>query len=165
MLNLSNGRPPPLFIVEGLKLAVTLKSRENRVFVDSPPHRARTVRHFKPNGYILNKCFSELIVTARADNSPHKWRTVRSSFGHPRQKDQVSATVSVFKGGPSAPMDRTVHSSFWTTIQSQNQFCSSSNETTADCPPPRSGPSAGPFPAEMYLSKTTITLSSDVQIR
>ena len=164
MLNLSNGRPPPLFIVGGPKLAVTLKSRENRGFTDCPPHRARTVRHFKSNGYILNKCFSELTVTARADGPPHKWRTVRSTFGCPRQNYQVSAPVSGFKGGPSSPKDRTVRSSFWTTIQSQNQFCSSSNETTADCPPPRSGPSAGPFPAEMYLSKTTITLSSDVQI-
>ena len=148
----------------GPKLAVTLKSRENRVFADCPPHRARTVRHFKPNGYILNKCFSESTVTARVDGPPHKWRTVCSSFGHPRQKDQVSAPVSAFNGGPSVPKDRTFRSSFWTTIQSQNQFCSSSYETTADRPPPRSGPSAGLFPAEMYLGKTAITLSSNVQI-
>ena len=128
MLNTSNGRPPPLFIKGSPKLAVTLKSRENRVFADCPPHRARTVRHFKSNGYILNKCFSESTVTARADGPPHKWRTIRSSFGHPIQKDQVSAPVSVFKGGPSAPIDRTVRSSFWTTIQSQERFCSISNE-------------------------------------
>ena len=164
VLNLSNGRPPPLFIEGSPKLAVTLKFRENRVFTDSPPHRARTVRHFKSNGYILNKCFSELTVTARADGPPDKWRTVRSSFGHPIQKDQVSAPVSVFMGGPSAPMDQMVRNSFWTTIQSQNQICSSSNETTVDRPPPRSGPYAGLFPAEMYLGNTAITLRSNVQI-
>ena len=45
------------------------------------------------------------------------------------------------------------------------QFCLSSSEITADRPPPLSGPSAGIFPAEMYLGKTAITLSSDVQIR
>ena len=103
--------------------------RENRVFADSPPHRARTVRHFKSNGYILNKCFSKSTVTVRMDGLPHKWRTVRSSFGHPIQKDYVSAFVSVFKGGPSAPSAQTVRSSLWgwtvrsslwTTIQSQN---------------------------------------------
>ena len=164
MLNFSNGRPPPLFIEGSPKLAVALKSRENRVFTDSPPHRARTVRYFKSNVYILNKCFSVSTVAARADGLPHKWRTVRSSFGHLKQKDQVSAPVSVFKGGPSAPKDRTVHSSFWTTIQSQKWFCSSSNETTADCPPPRNGPSVGTFPAETNLGKMTITLGSDVQI-
>ena len=147
------------------KLAVTLKFHRNRVFADSLPHRARTVRHFKPNGYILNKCFSESTVTARVDGPPHKWRTVRNSFGHPIQKDQVSAPVSVFKGGPSTPMDRTVRNSFWTTIQSQERFCLSSNEATTDHPPPRSGPSVGTFPAEMNLGKTTITLSSDIQIR
>ena len=120
MLNLSNSRPQPLFIEGSLKLAVTLKSHENRVFADSPPHKARTVRHFKSNGYILNKCFSELTVTARADGPPHKWRPVRSSFGHPIQKDQVSAPVSIFKGGPFAPMNRTVRSSFWTTNRAKN---------------------------------------------
>ena len=135
VLYFSNGRPHPLFIEGGPKLAVTLKSRENRVFADSPPHRARTVRHFKSNGYILNKCFSESTVTTRVNGPPHKWRTVRSSFGHPKQKDQVSAPISGFKGGPSAPMDRTIRSSFWTTIQSQERFCSSSNETMADRPP------------------------------
>ena len=165
MLNLSNSRPQPLFIEGRPKLAVKLKSCENRGFADSPPHKARTVRHFKSNGYILNKCFSELTVTARADGLPHKWRTVRCSFGHPIQKDQVSTPVSVFKGGPSAPMDRTVRSSFWTTNQSQNQFCSSSNETTTDRPSSISGPSASLFPAEINLGKTAITLSSDVQIR
>ena len=72
---LSNGRPPPLFIERSLKLAVTLKSRKNRVCADSPPYKARTVCHFKPNGYILNKCFSESTITARADSPPHKWRT------------------------------------------------------------------------------------------
>ena len=132
----SNGRPLPLFIEGGPKLAVTIESRENRVFADCPPHRARMVRHFKSNGYILNKCFSESTVRARADGPPHKWRTVRNSFGHPIQKDQVSAPVSVFKGGSSAPRGRTVHSSLWTTIQSQERFCSSSNEATADRPPP-----------------------------
>ena len=139
-------------------------SAENRP-ADSPPHRARTVRHFKSNGYILNKCFSESTVTARADGPPHKWRTVHSSFGHPMQKDQVSTPVSVFKGGSSAPMDRTVRNSFWTTIQSQERFCSSSNEITADRPPPRSRPSTGLFPVEMYLGKMAIALSSDIQIR
>ena len=137
MLNLSNGRPPPLFIEGSPKLVVTLKSHENRVFADSPPHRARTVRHFKSNCYILNKCFSESTVTARADGPPHKWRMVRSLFGHPIQKEQVSAPVLGFKGRPSAPRGRTVRSSLWTTIQSQERFCSSSNETTADHPPPR----------------------------
>ena len=44
----SNGRPHPLFIEGGPKLTVTLKSRENRVFADCPPHRDRTVRHSKP---------------------------------------------------------------------------------------------------------------------
>ena len=90
MPNLSNGRPPHLFIEGSPKLAVTLKSCENRVFADSPPHRAQTVYHFKSNGYILNKCFSKSTVTARVDGPPHKWRTVRNSFGHPIQKDQVS---------------------------------------------------------------------------
>ena len=44
----SNSRPHPLFIEGGPKLAVTLKSRENRGFADCPPHRDRTVRHSKP---------------------------------------------------------------------------------------------------------------------
>ena len=136
VLDLSNGQPPPLFIEGRPKLAVTLKSSENIVFADSPPHRTRTVYHFKSNSYILNKCFSESTVTARADGPPHKWQTVRRSFGDPIQKDQVSAPVSVFKGGSSAPRGRTVRSSLWTTIQSQEQFCSSSNETTADRLPP-----------------------------
>ena len=49
-------------------------------------------------------------------------RTGRSAvhFGHPRQNYQVSAPVSAFKGGPSAPMDRTVRSSFWTTNRAKN---------------------------------------------
>ena len=48
--------------------------------------------------------------------------------------------------------------------QSKKRFYSSTSEITADCLPPRSGPSAGLFPAEMYLGKTAITLSSNVQI-
>ena len=44
----SNGRPHPLFIEGGPKLAVTLKTHENRVFADCPPHKNRTVRHSKP---------------------------------------------------------------------------------------------------------------------
>src|SRR6185437_13820535 len=41
-------------------------------------------------------------------------------FGHPRQNYQVSAPVSAFKGGPSASMDRTVRSSFWTSNRAKN---------------------------------------------
>src|SRR6185295_16903213 len=41
----TNGRPHPLFIEGGPKLAVILKTRENRVFADCPPHKNRTVRH------------------------------------------------------------------------------------------------------------------------
>ena len=44
----SNGRPHPLFIEGGPKLAVTLKTRENRAFADCPPHKNRTVRHSNP---------------------------------------------------------------------------------------------------------------------
>jgi hypothetical protein len=85
------------------KLDVTLKSCKNRGLADCPPHRARIVCHFKPYGYILNKCYSKSTVTARVDGPPHKWRTVRSSFGHPIQKDRVSAPVLGFKGERSAP--------------------------------------------------------------
>ena len=45
---LSNGQPHPLLIEGGPKLAVTLKTRENRVFADCPHHKNRTVRHSNP---------------------------------------------------------------------------------------------------------------------
>ena len=99
-------------------------------------------------------------------------------------------------GGPSAPKDRTVRSSFWTPKTETTMFLRSFQLLKADRPPPwtgrsavhfgpptepktvlfelirdnggpsaaRSGPSAGLFPAEMYLGKTAITLSTDVQI-
>src|SRR6185503_6988603 len=55
----SNGRPHPLFIEVGPKLAVTLKSRENRAFADCPPHRDRTVHHSKPTARkTINTCQS-----------------------------------------------------------------------------------------------------------
>src|SRR6185312_5588472 len=225
----SNGRPHPLFIEGGPKLAVTLKTHENRVFADCPLHRDRTVRHSKPTDRTAMIMCQSRSLEPRAD-CPHPWggpsavqnfeptdlqtsltksgsdrRTVRSPGGGPSAFQKVNThrnrSVSVPEisvgGGPSAHKDRTVRSSFWTpktelpsfcarfsfsrrTVrphgpddpqfildhqQSQKQFCSSSSEITADRPPPLSGPSAGIFPAEMYLGKTAITLSSDVQIR
>ena len=40
-----NGRPLPLFIVGSPKVAVTSKTRRNRVSADCPPHRDRAVHH------------------------------------------------------------------------------------------------------------------------
>ena len=80
----------------------------------------RTVRSsfWTPKTELLSFCarFSFL----KADRPP-PW-TGRSAvhFGHPRQNYQVSAPVSAFKGGLSAPMDRAVRSSFWTTNRAKN---------------------------------------------
>src|SRR6185295_2498939 len=155
----SNGRPHPLFIEGGPKLAVTLKTRENRVFADCPPHKNRTVRHSNPTARTAKIMCQSRPLEPRAD-CPRPWgglsavqnfeptdlqtsltksgsdlRTVRSPeadrppprtgrsavhFGHPRQNYQVSSPVSAFKGGLSAPMDRTVRSSFWTTNRAKN---------------------------------------------
>ena len=102
--------------------------------------------------------------------SPGRWSASQMADGPqfiwtPHTERPSFCALLVFKGGLYAPKDRMIRSSFWTTIRSQNQFCSSSNETMADRPPPRSGPSTGLFPAEIYLGKTLITLSSNVQIR
>ena len=44
----SNGRPHPLFIEGGPKLAVTSQPRRNRALADCPPYKNRTVRHSNP---------------------------------------------------------------------------------------------------------------------
>ena len=68
-------------------------------------------------------------------------------------------------GGLSAPLGSDGPQFILDHQQSQKWFCSSSSEITEDRPSPLSGPSAGIFSAEMYLGKTAITLSFDVQIR
>ena len=68
----SNGRPHPLFIEGGPKLAVTLKSRENRVFADCPPHRDRTVRHSKPTARTAMIMCQSRPLESRAD-CPRPW--------------------------------------------------------------------------------------------
>ena len=69
---ISNGRPHPLFIEGGPKLAVTLKSRENRVFADCPPHRDRTVRHSKPTARTTMIMCQSRPLEPRAD-CPRPW--------------------------------------------------------------------------------------------
>src|SRR6185312_4772021 len=109
----SNGRPHPLFIEGGPKLAVTLKSHENRVFADCPPHINRTVRHSKPTARTaMIMCQSRPLeppadcpypwggLSAVQKVSTHRTRSVSVPefsvgggtavhFGHPRQNHQV----------------------------------------------------------------------------
>ena len=72
VLSLSNGRPHPLFIEGGPKLAVTLKSHENRVFVDCPPHKSRTVRHSNPTARTAMIICQSRPLEPLAD-CPHTW--------------------------------------------------------------------------------------------
>ena len=72
MLNLSNGRPPPLFLEGSSKLTVTLKFHKNRGFADCSPHRDRTVRHSKPTARTAMIACQSRPLEPRAD-SPHPW--------------------------------------------------------------------------------------------
>ena len=68
----SNGRPHPLFIEGGPKLAITLQSRENRIFADCPPLRDRTIRHSKPTARTAMIMCQIPPLEPRAD-CPHPW--------------------------------------------------------------------------------------------
>src|SRR6185295_1461547 len=54
----SNGRPHPLFIEGGPKLAVTSQPRRNRALADCPPYKNRTVRHSNPTARSVKMCQS-----------------------------------------------------------------------------------------------------------
>ena len=68
----SNGQPHPLFIEGGPKLAVTLKTRENRVLADCPPHKNRTVRHSNPTARTAMIICQSRPLEPLADY-PHPW--------------------------------------------------------------------------------------------
>src|SRR6185369_12104511 len=68
----TNVRPHPLFKEGGPKLAVILKSRENRVFADCPPHRDRTVRLSKPTARTAMIMCQSRLLEPLADY-PHHW--------------------------------------------------------------------------------------------
>ena len=68
----SNGRSHPLFIEGGPKLAVTLKTRENRVLADCPPHKNQTVRHSNPTARTAMIMCQSRPLEPRAD-CPHPW--------------------------------------------------------------------------------------------
>src|SRR6185503_10367240 len=115
----SNGRPHPLFIEGGPKLAVTLKSRENRVFADCPHHRNLIIRHSKPTARTAMIMCQSRPLEPRAD-CPHPW-------GGPSAVQNFEPTdlqTSLTKSGSDR---RTVHS------------------PGADRPPLRAGPSAVQF--------------------
>ena len=112
----SNGRPHPLFIEGGPKLAVTLKSRENRVFADCPPHRDRTVRHSKPMARTAMIICQSRLLEPRAD-CPHPW------------------------GGPSA-VQNFEPTDLQTSLTKTGSYRRTVRSPGADCPLPRGGLSA-----------------------
>ena len=138
----SNGRPHPLFIEDGPKLAVTLKPRENRVFADCPPHSDRTVRHSKPTARnAINTCQSRPLQLLLDCPLP---RGGPSAVQTPRT---LRETTSLTKSG-----------SDWRTVRSPGadcppfnpcatpetaEFLSKNFHQVADRPPPRAGPYAG----------------------
>jgi hypothetical protein len=192
----SNGQPHPLFIEGGPKLAVTLKSCENRDFTDCPPHRNRTVRHSKPTARTAIIMCQSRPLGPRAD-CPRPWgglsavqnfeptnlqmsltksgsdrRTVRSPWADCPQiildtQDRTTKILRPFQllraGRPPPWIGRSaVHFGPLTEPKmALLEFIRDNGGPSA----PMGGPSAGLFPAEMYLGKTAITLSSDVQIR
>ena len=108
--------------------------------------RRRTVRPQGPDGpqVILGTQdrttkFLRPFQLLKADRPPPWTGRSAGHFGPPTEPKTVLFELNRDNGGPSATQGRTVRRS--------------------------SGPSAGLFPAEMYLGKTAITLSSDVQIR
>ena len=61
-----------VYIATPRNLIVTLKSRENRVFADCPPHRDRTVRHSKPTARTAMIMCQSRPLEPRAD-CPRPW--------------------------------------------------------------------------------------------
>src|SRR6185436_5695436 len=119
----SNGRPHPLFIEGGPKLAVTLKSRENRVFADYPPHKNRTVRHSNPMASTaMIMCQSRPLEPQADCPLPRGGLSAVQNVSTHRNRS-VSVPEFSVGGGPSAPKDRTVRSSFWTLKTEQPSFC------------------------------------------
>ena len=119
----SNGRPHPLFIEGGPKLAVTLKIRENRVFAGCPPHKNRTVHHSNPTARSSMIMCQSRPLEPRAD-CPHPMggpSAVQKVSTH--RNRSVSVPEFLVGGGPSAPKDRTVRSSFWTPKTELPSFC------------------------------------------
>src|SRR6185312_3046819 len=129
---MSNGRPHPLFIEGGPKLAVTLKTHENRVFADCPPHKNRTVRHSKPTARTAIIMCQSRPLEPRADCPlPRGGLSVVQKVSTHRNRS-VSVPEFSVGGGPSAPKDRTVRSSFWTPKTELPTFCAHFSFLKAD---------------------------------
>ena len=116
----SNGRPHLLFIEGGPKLAVTLKSRENRVFADCQPHRDRTVRHSKPTARTAMIMCQSRPLEPRADRPrPRGGPSAVKRTDFTRDK-QALWSKNELACGPSAPQGRTVRSSLFSPNQRNN---------------------------------------------
>ena len=115
-----NGRPLPLFIVGGPKLAITLKTRRNRVFADYPPHKNRTVRHSNPTARTAMIMCQSRPLEPRADRPrPRGGPSVVKRTDFTRDKHALWSKNEL-ACGPSAPQGRTVRSSLFSPNQRNN---------------------------------------------
>ena len=164
MLNFSNGRPPPLFIAESLKLAVTLKSRENRAFADCSPHKDQTVRHSNPTARTAMIACQSRPLEPRAD-----YQHTMGELSAAQNSECLETKTFLTKTG----------SDLWT-VRSQGANHPPYNlgqhpmsrmvlfehkPKTGGSSAPRSRPSAGLFPAKPSSGKMLITFSSEHRIR
>ena len=133
---ISNGRPHPLFIEGGPKLAVTLKSRENKAFADYPPHRDRTVRHSKPTARnTINTCQSRplhlLADYSRPRGRPSAVQTPRTLRETTSLTKSRSDRQTVRSPGADCPPFNP------RATPETAEFLSKNFHQVADCPPPR----------------------------
>ena len=164
MLNTRKGQPPPLFIEEGPKLAVTLKFCENRAFADCPPRRNRTVRNSNPMARTAMVACHSRPLEPRGDRPPPRGgQSAVQNPEHQETKIFLTKTGCDLRTVPSSEADRTPYNLRHHPKSRMVLFVFKPESGGPSAP--SSGRFTGLFPAKPIIGKMVITFNSVNQIR